>query len=110
MVTVLRNVTVAMVKEELLKVLQLNILSTGSVILAEVLSHYIHRVLVSTSLSLENTLCCVNIVLAVYISHVSSFKFLCHNFHEVYIIGDIYFTTVHQSFCLLFHLNHYVPH
>ena len=52
MVTVLRNVTVAMVKEELLKVLQLNILSTGSVILVEVLSHYIHRVLVSTSFSL----------------------------------------------------------
>ena len=52
MVTVLRNVTIAMVKEELLKVLQLNILSTGSVILAEVLSHYIHRVLVSTSFSL----------------------------------------------------------
>ena len=52
MVTVLRNVTVAMVKEELLKVLQLNnILSTGSVILAEVLSHYINRVLVSISSS-----------------------------------------------------------
>lgn len=49
-VTVLHNVTVAMVKEELLKMLQLNnILSTGSVILAEVLTHYIHRVLVSIS-------------------------------------------------------------
>ena len=48
--TVLHNVTVAMVKEELLKMLQLNnILSTGSVILAEVLTHYIHRVLVSIS-------------------------------------------------------------
>ena len=58
MVTVLRNVTVAMVKEELLKVLQLNnILSTGSVILAEVLTHYIHRVLVSVSSSPDNTVC-----------------------------------------------------
>ena len=47
--TVVRNVTVAMVKEELLMVLQLsNTLSTGSVILAEVSSHYIHRVLVSS--------------------------------------------------------------
>ena len=50
LVTVVRNVTVAMVKEELLAVLQLSdTLSPGSVILAEVSSHYIHRVLVSSS-------------------------------------------------------------
>lgn len=50
LVTVIRNVTVATFKEELLSLLQLNdTLSTGSVILAEVLSHYIHRVLVSSS-------------------------------------------------------------
>ena len=45
--TVVRNVTVAMVKEQLLTVLQLN--DTGSVLMAEVSSHYIHRVLVSCS-------------------------------------------------------------
>lgn len=51
LLTVLRNVTVAMVKEELLKVLQLSdTLSIGSILLAEVLMHYVHRVLVSTRL------------------------------------------------------------
>jgi len=48
LVTVLRNVTIAMVKEELLKVLQFNnTLPTGSILLAEVFRHYVQRVLVS---------------------------------------------------------------
>ena len=48
LVNVMRNVTVVMVKEQLLTVLQLNdTLSSGSVLLAEVSSHHIHRVLVS---------------------------------------------------------------
>lgn len=48
LLTVLRNVTVAMVKEELLKVLVLDkTLPIVSVVLAEVSIHYVHRVLVS---------------------------------------------------------------
>jgi len=47
LVTVLRNATVATVKEELVKILELVDTPTQSIILAEVLSHHIQRVLVS---------------------------------------------------------------
>ena len=46
LVTVLRNATVATVKEELVKILELIETSVQSIILAEVFSHHIQRVLV----------------------------------------------------------------
>lgn len=46
LVTVLRNATVAIVKEELVKLLELGDTPTQSIILAEVFSHHIQRVLV----------------------------------------------------------------
>jgi len=47
LVTVLRNATVAIVKEELVKILELADTPTQSIILAEVFFHHIQRVLVS---------------------------------------------------------------